>query len=175
MIEITSSENIIEILIKGFKYYIQLLFNKTIWLLSFLFGIVLTAIGYPKDIVVFIVMLVIIDTITKQCAIIKKHYGKINFKNFLKACITNKISSKLMKTGLGVKVSFYLIFLYIAHQIRFMPEIIGNVLISNTFYSLLVIIETKSISENFLLCGYKKIKPLLNFLNIKEEEIINRK
>lgn len=175
MIEIASSENIIEILIKGFKYYMQLLFNKTIWLLSFLFGIVLTAIGYPKDIVIFIVMLVIIDTITKQCAIIKKYYGKINFKNFLKACITNKISSKPMKTGLGIKVSFYLIFLYIAHQIRCMPEIIGNILISNTLYSLLVIIETKSISENSLECGYKRIQPLLDFLNIKEEEIVNKK
>ena len=174
MIDVTSNENIFELFVKGFKHYIQIFYNKTLWLLSFLFGAILTAIGYPKDIVVFIVILVVIDTITKQCAIVKKHYGKINFINFLKACITNRISSKSMKIGLGVKIFFYLIFLYIAHQVGFMSEIIGQKIISNTFYSLLFLIETKSIGENLLECGYNKIKPLLDFLNIKEDEIINK-
>ncbi len=190
MIDVASHENLFEILTSGFKHYMRILHNKTLWFLSLFFGFILTlikhifteifpttlvAIGFPKDIVIFIVVLVVIDTITKQCAIVKKYYGKINIKNFLKACVTNRISSKSMKIGLGVKVSFYLIFLYIAHQVSIIPEIIGRQIISNTFYSLLFLIETKSISENILECGYKNIKPLLKFLNIKEDEIIQKK
>ncbi len=175
MIDITSNENLFELLILGLKHYLQLFFNKTILFLSILLSIIFTAIGYPKGILVFILTLVIIDTLTRHCAIVIQNYGKITLKNFLSACFTNKISSKYMKNGLGVKAFFYLIFLYMAHQASIHPEIIGRSYISNVLYSILFIIESKSITENLIDCGYQGFESILKFFTSKENELINKK
>ncbi len=175
MIEVSQNENLFELLVNGFKHYVELIFNKTILFLGVIFGLILTAIGYPKSVLAFIVTLVVIDTLTKFGAITKEHYKNITLKNFLCACFTNKISSKNMKNGLGVKSFFYLIFLYMAHQAGIHVEIIGGEYISNVLYSLLFIIESKSITENLRDCGYNGLNSLLKFFDNKENELINGK
>ena len=174
MIDVTSNDSIFELLISGFKHYMQLFFNKTILILGTVFGVLLTAIGYPKGVLAFIVTLVVIDTVIKFCVIVFENYGKITFINFIKACFTNKISSKILKKGLGVKAFFYLIFLYGAHQASILPEIISGEYISNVMYTILSIIEFKSITENIIDCGYKGFESILRFFQNKENEIINK-
>lgn len=175
MIEVSQNENLIEILTNGFKHYINIIWDKTIIFMSVILGIFLSAIGYPKSILAFIVTLVIADTIIKLFAITKQHYKKLTFNNFIIACFTNKISSKNMKNGLGVKAFFYLIFLYIAHQVSIIPEIIGGEYVSNVIYSLLFVIEGKSILENLIDYGFKQLKPLLKYFKTKENEILKDK
>lgn len=175
MIEITQNESLFELLINGLKHYMQIIFNRSVLIISMIVGVILTAIGYPKGVLAFIITLVVIDTLTKHCSIVIQNYGRITLKNILTACFTNKISSKYMKSGLGVKAFFYLIFLYMAHQVSIYPEIIGGSYISNVLYSILFVIEGKSITENLIDCGYKGFEPILKFFDNKENELIGNK
>lgn len=175
MIDISQNESLVSVLVEGFKHYARLVFNKAVLLPSVILGMILTAIGYPKSILMFITTLVVIDTITKVYAVVKKHYENVTLKNFLYACSTNKISSKNMKNGLGVKAFFYLVVLYMAHQASIHAEIMGGEYISSVLYSLLFVIEGKSITENLRDCGYNGLNSILKFFDNKEDELVNKK
>ena len=73
MIDISQNESLVSVLVEGFKHYARLVFNKAVLLPSVILGMILTAIGYPKSILMFITTLVVIDTITSLCSC-KKHY-----------------------------------------------------------------------------------------------------
>lgn len=175
MIDISQNESLVSVLVEGFKHYARLVFNKAVLLPSVILGMILTAIGYPKSILMFITTLVVIDTITRVYAVVKKHYENVTLKTFLYACSTNKISSKNMKNGLGIKAFFYLVVLYMAHQASIHAEIMGGEYISSVLYSLLFVIESKSITENLRDCGYNGLNPILKFFDNKEDELVNKK
>lgn len=175
MIDISQNETLIDLLVDGFKHYAGLIFDNTILLLSAILSIILSSIGYPKSILAFITTLVVIDTVVRVCAIVKRNYGNITLRNILYACSTNKISSKEMKNGLGVKAFFYLVVLYMAHQASIHAEIMGGEYISSVLYSLLFVIEGKSITENLRDCGYNGLNSILKFFDNKEDELVNKK
>jgi hypothetical protein len=50
--------------------------NSIVLAISFLLGLVLSAIGYPKEVLVFLFTLIVIDLITKQYSLIVIKFGK---------------------------------------------------------------------------------------------------
>jgi len=151
---------------------LELAKNGAIWFCSLVLGIFLSAIGYPKEILIFIAALVVIDVLTKHYSIVVINYKVFSFANYYKASfIDKKITSKAMRVGTSVKAVCYLPILYIANQASIIPEIFGGQQISMIFYSWLVIIEIKSILENLHDCGSTFVDPLLRLINKKKKQI----
>lgn len=149
----------------------NLIFNKTVMAISVILGSLLTAIGYPKEVLAFILVLIIIDIATKQYSIVKKEYKNYTIKNYFKAWKERKLTSRALKNGIGVKTLLYLPILYVAHTACRLEEIVFGDVIANTLYTLLVVIEASSIIENFTDCGYTQLIPFLKYLRSKEESL----
>lgn len=152
--------------------FMNLAFNKVVMGLSLVFGTILSAIGYPKQVLGFILILTIIDTATKHYSIVKINYNAFTLKNYLRAWKDRNLTSRGLKNGLGIKTILYLPVLFVAHQVSILPEIIWGKEISNILYSLIAIIEFRSILENFEDCGAKGLSSILKFIKGKEEALI---
>lgn len=157
------------------QYILALLFDKGLFITSLIFGIFLNAIGYPKEIFIFILSLVIIDIFTKQGSIVIIYYGKFTIRNYIQAWIDRHLTSREIKNGVTVKAILYSPFLYIANTICMLPQIIHGELISSVMYTMIVFIEISSITENFIDSGNKSLIPLLNFIKSKQKQIFGNK
>lgn len=158
----------LNILVSQFIDFIITLKNWFIWVLGSCLGLLLTLIGYPKEVLVAIFVLMVFDTLTKFYSIVVINYGSFTFKNYRKAWKERNLSSRGLKTGWGIKVILYFPMLIFAEQFT-----IGKEAISNILYGVLLIVEFKSILENFEDCGCSNgiIKILLSFLKNKEKEM----
>ena len=152
---------------------IRYLFNEVILIISVFFGFVLSHIGYPKEAILFIFTLCIIDIISKWYSIVVINYKCFTFLNFISAWKDKNLSSRAIKNGIGVKVFIYTPILFIAHKTTLIPELYYRELISNTLYSMLILIESISILENLVDSGFDRIKPILDFFKKKQSQLID--
>jgi len=150
-------------------------FDKTILLLSFIFGIFLSQIGFPKEILLFICILTIIDLITKHLSIVVVNYGSLSLKNYKQGWIDQKLTSRQLKNGVCLKVILYSFALYIANQMLIIDGILFGKEVSGIIYSALVFVELASILENGINCGCSGLSPFLNYIKNKQKEIFNIK
>ncbi|MBZ9622829.1 phage holin family protein [Clostridium sp. FP2] len=153
---------------------LQSMLNKTLLCLSVIISIFLGAIGYPKQVLVFILVLIVIDLITKQASLVVMKYGEFSIHNYLKGWTEKPaiLTSRALKNGVCVKTILYSPVLYMAHQFIVIPQMIGGSIISNTFYTLLILVETSSIFENFIASGFAFFKPFLKYIKNKKNEVI---
>jgi hypothetical protein len=91
--------------------------------------------------------------------------------NYRKAWKDKNLSSRGLKNGWGIKALFYLPILFFAHQASIIPEMLWGDVISNSIYTMLSIIEIRSLFENFEDAGYKNYSSILKFFSLKEKEI----
>jgi hypothetical protein len=157
------------------QYIFALLFSKGLIFLSLVFGVFFNAIGYPKEIFIFILTLIIIDLFTKQGSIVIIHYGKFTIKNYMQAWIDRHLTSREIKNGITVKIILYSPFLYIANTIGTLPQIIYGNLISSVMYTMIALVEISSITENFIDSGHKSLIPFRDFIRSKQKQLFGGK
>lgn len=145
--------------------------NYIIWLFSVLLGALLTALGYPKEVLVFIVVLIIVDILTKHYSLVRAKYNTFTLRKYFTAWKERVLTSRGMKNGIGVKVILYTPVLYIAHKASVLPEIMYGQTISSVLYSFLIIIEVVSILENYVDAGHTNLIPFLKFFKKKQLEL----
>lgn len=160
-----------EILNKLEQVWNQLILKGGI-ILSAILALFLTAIGFPKSVIYFILFLMIADILTRWFSIIYSKYGKFNLSNFYQAWKEHILNSKKLKAGFFVKVFFYAILLVIAHQASIVPELAFGQVISNFMYSMIIILDAISVIENIIDCGFHQFSPLLKFFKNRKSEII---
>lgn len=151
---------------------LTLLFNKGIFFTSVLFGTFLSAIGYPKEVFLFILILVLIDLITKQYSIVVSNFKSFSLRNYKQAWINKNLTSRQIKNGITIKIILYSPILYISNKLGVIPEILYGSVISNILYTMLVLTEISSIFENFIECGYTGLIPFLKFINNKKDKLV---
>lgn len=159
-------------IIKQIQDTLSVLFDKTTLFLSTIIGIFLSAIGFPNEIVVFVIILIALDIIIKQYSVVVMNYKYFTFHNYFKAWKDRKLTSRQMKHGIGVKTILYVPVLYIAHQFTIIPEILGGNVVSHIMYTALILTEIASIFESFNDCGYSQVLPLLKIIKSKQKELI---
>jgi hypothetical protein len=152
---------------------LQSMLNKTLICLSVIISVFLGAIGYPKQVLVFILVLIIIDLITKQISLVAIKYGEFTIRNYFKGWTEKPaiLTSRALKNGVCVKTILYSPVLYMAHQFTIIPQMIGGNVIANIFYSLLLLVEISSIFENFIASGFTFFIPFLKYIKKRESEI----
>lgn len=141
-------------------------------ILSFILTTFLALIGYPKQVIYFIMTLIVVDVITRWMSEVYKEYGAFSFSLFIKSWEDKILTSKKLKNGLFIKIFFYAIILLMAHQCSVVEEIYFGAAISNFLYSILIILDCISIIENMIDCGFSKFKLILKFFNRKKDELI---
>jgi hypothetical protein len=151
----------------------NILSNKFILIFNIVLTAFLTAIGYPSQVINFILILIILDVLTRWYAEVVKRYGHFSIYNFLKAWKPKEkaLSSKQLKKGLFEKIFFYGIFLFIAYQTSIIEQMTFGTIISNFLYSIMIILDSISIFENIVDSGYTSAKPILDFFKRKKTEI----
>jgi len=147
-------------------------FDKWILLLSIIWTMVLSAIGFPNQIIVFIVGLVIIDLISKHISIVIANYGSLTFKNYFNAWGTRVLTSRQLKNGIGVKTIMYACLLYISNQLAIVDGILLGQEISYVIYNSIILVEISSILENFIIMGGKGLQPLSDYIKNKYRQIL---
>lgn len=148
-------------------------FNETIIFFSFIFGFILDQIGYPKEIVIVIVVLSIADVLSKWYSVTVINSGRFNLTNLYITWLKDrKLTSEKFRVGITAKVFFYGILLYVAHRLVFCSEIIGGEFISAVIYTSLFLTEVISILENMTICGFYSFEPFLNFFRKKQNEVL---
>ncbi|WDV47034.1 phage holin family protein [Clostridiaceae bacterium M8S5] len=165
-------EMMLEIIDCGSNIF-KLCFSKSIWILGSILGIILSEIGYPKEVLIFIVTLIVIDLLSKQYSIIIKNYGKFTISLFYKGWKDKHLTSRALKNGICVKVFLYLPVLYTAHKCSILFEVVYGKTISNILYTVLVLVELTSILENCIDSGFTNLKPILKFLKHKQDNIVS--
>jgi len=150
----------------------NILSNKFILIFNIVLTAFLSAIGYPSQVIKFIVVLIFLDIITRWYAEVVEGYKYFSFINFLKAWKDGVLNSKMLKKGLFEKIFFYGIFLFVAHQTSIIEQITFGQVISNFLYSIMIILDLISIGENMVDSGYDRVKPILDFFKRKKKEII---
>lgn len=150
---------------------LQYLLNGALWVFSIVFSTVLAQIGYPKDSIIFIVVLICIDLISKQYAIVRQNYNSFSCYFYIKAWMDKKLTSRQMKNGIGVKSILYLPLLYMAHQASIIEEFMFGSTVAQVIYTMLMLIEMASIFENFRDAGHIEFSPLLKLVRNKQKEL----
>lgn len=153
--------------------FLSEMFDKATVLISAILGFILSSIGYPKQVLVLIVGLIIFDTISKHYSIVVVNYGKFTIKNYFRAWKERNLTSRGMKNGFGTKALFYLPMLFLAHQASIIPELIGGTAISMVLYSIIIVIEGRSILENYEDAGFSKFSSIKKFFEKKEKDILS--
>jgi hypothetical protein len=153
------------------------LYNSTLWIASCIIGVLLSAIGYPKEVVLFILILTFIDIITKLYSLTIINSCCFSFYNFFKTWLKDRIiSSNDMKNGIFAKCCIYGVFLFSANYLVICQNNVWYAIaISNTIYTAMILLELSSVLENFSDCGYKKFDPFLDFFKRKQKEILKKK
>lgn len=152
-----------------------LMFNKMIIILSMLGSIFLNIIGFPKEIIVFIFVLSVIDIISKHLSEVIFTYGSLTWGNYFKAWTDKVLTSRQLKNGITIKLILYSIALYIANQLLTIDGILFGKEISGVIYSALVFVELASILENGIHGGYTGLTPWLNFIKNKQKQLFGGK
>ena len=150
-------------------------FDKGILLLSFIFGIFLGAIGYPKEVIAFITILTIIDILTKHLSIVVENYGSLSFSNYITAWKERILTSRQLKNGVCVKTIMYGCLLYISNQLGIIDGILFGKEISGVLYSAIVLVEISSVLENLIAMGNKSLSPILDFVKDKQKQLFKIK
>lgn len=165
---------ILSVIIDQMLCLIREFYNLMVVSVSLIFGVFLSAIGYPKQVIVFILTLCLIDIASKWYAIVVSKYGYFSINNFVNSWVCKHLNSRAIKNGIGVKLFIYVPMLYIAHKTSIIDEMYFGEVISNTLYSLLMLIETISILENLVDSGLDRLKPVLRFFNRKQDELCGK-
>ena len=142
-------------------------------LLSFLITLFLSAIGYPKQVIVFVVVLMIADVVSRWVAEVVMAYDYFDLINFFKAWRYKVLNSKKLKSGLYVKIFYYAIILFIAHQASITEELAFGQLISNFLYSILIVLDCISIMENATESHFEKAVPILCYMKRIKNKVFN--
>jgi len=150
-------------------------FDKGILLLSFIFGIFLGAIGYPKQIIIFIAVLTLIDVLTKHLSLVIVNYGCLSFSNYTKAWKEKVLTSRQLKNGICVKTIMYSCLLYISNQLCIIDGIIFGKEISGILYSAIALVEISSVLENGIAMGNSSFIPMLDFIKNKQKQLFGDK
>ena len=150
-------------------------FNETILFLSVVFSFILSQIGYPKEIVIVITVLCVVDIFSKWYSVTVINKGKFTFIGFLLTWFKDrKLSSEKLRIGTTAKVFFYGFLLYVAFKLTLCTEdVIFANFISNVIYTSLFLTELISVGENLILCGQVQLKPFTNFFKKKQNEILD--
>ena len=146
-------------------------FDKGTLLLSFIFGIFLGAIGYPKQIIVFIAVLTLIDILTKHLSLVVINYGSLSFSNYTTAWKEKVLTSRQLKNGVCVKTIMYSCLLYISNQLCIIDGIIFGKEISGILYSAIALVEISSVLENGIAMGNSNLTPMLEFIKNKQKQL----
>ena len=141
---------------------------------SFILTTILTLIGFPKQVINFIIFLFFMDILTRWYAIVVINYEYFSFKKFIQAWRDRKLNSKSLKRGIFVKLFIYFIILVIAHQAGITNEFIFGQVVSNFLYSILIILDCISIFENLLESGFAGANSILQFFKNKKNEITKK-
>lgn len=141
---------------------------------SFILTTILTLIGFPKQVINFIIFLFFMDILTRWYAIVVINYEYFSFKKFIQAWRDRKLNSKTLKRGILVKIFIYFIILVIAHQAGITSEFVFGQVISNFLYSILIILDCISIFENLLESGFAGANSILQFFKNKKNEITKK-
>lgn len=149
--------------------------DKGIFLLSLIGSVFLSAIGFPKQIIVFIVALTIIDILTKHLSIVIVNYSSLSFSNYFKAWKDKVLTSRQLKNGIAVKTILYSSILYIANQLGIIDGILFGKQISGILYSSIVFVEVSSVLENLIAMGGTGLIPLLDYVKHKQKQIFGGK
>jgi len=150
-------------------------FDKGILLLSIIFGTFLGAIGYPKEVILFITILTVIDILTKHLSIVIVKYGSLNFANYFSAWKEKVLTSRQLKNGICVKTILYGCLLYISNQLGIIDGILFGKEISGILYSAIVLVEVSSVLENGIAMGNKSLIPVLEFVQNKFKQLFETK
>lgn len=146
-------------------------FDKGILLLSIIGGLFLSAIGYPKQIIVFIVALTLIDIFTKHISIVIANYGSLSLSNYFTAWKEKVLTSRQLKNGISVKTILYASLLYVAHQLGIIEGILFGKEISGILYSAIVLVELSSVLENGIAMGGTWLIPILDLVKNKFKQL----
>lgn len=165
------SEGMDKGIMEGVIDQLQYLTNGMFWVFSVIFSTILAQIGYPKDSIIFIVVLVCIDLVSKQYAIVRQNYNDFSIRLYGKAWMEKKLTSRQMKNGLGVKSLLYLPILYMANQAGCIQDFIFGDTVAQVMYTMLILVEMASVFENFRDAGHIEVNPLLKLINNKQEEL----
>jgi len=141
---------------------------------SFVLTAIITLIGFPKQVINFIIFLFVMDILTRWYTIVVVNYKYFTFKNFIQAWKDKKLNSKSLKRGIFVKLFIYFIILVMAHQAGITNEFIFGQVVSNFLYSILIILDCISIFENLLESGFAGANPILQFFKNKKNEIVKK-
>ena len=150
-------------------------FDKGILFLSFIFGVFLSAIGYPREIILFIVVLTIIDLVTKHLSIVVVNYGSLSFKNYKQGWIDQKLTSRQLKNGLCLKTILYASLLYICNQLCIVDGILFGKEISGILYNAIILVEISSVLENFIDIGCMGLIPIRDYIKNKQKQLFGEK
>jgi len=146
-------------------------FDKGILLLSIISSIFLSAIGFPKQVIVFIVALTLIDIFTKHISIVIVKYGSLSLSNYCTAWKEKVLTSRQLKNGISVKTILYASLLYIAHQLGVIDGILFGKEISGILYSSIVLVELSSVLENGIAMGGTWLVPVLDLVKNKFKQL----
>jgi hypothetical protein len=152
---------------------LQVFFSKSVIILSSILGVFLSLIGYPKQIILVIVILVVVDLITKHYSLVKINYQEFTLHTYILAWKQRVLKSRLMKNHICVKTFLYSIVFFVANQCEVIPQIIGGSAIASILYTGLLLTEASSIFENFVEAGNTEMLPFLKFFKKKTEEVFN--
>lgn len=150
-------------------------FDKGTLILSFILGVFLNQIGYPKQIISFIAILAIIDILTKHLSVVIVNYNSLSFSNYIVAWKEKKLTSRQLKNGISIKTILYSGLLYIAHQLSVVDGIFLGKEISYTIYNCIVLVELSSVLENFIDMGGKELIPIRDYIKNKQKQLFGKK
>lgn len=129
--------------------------------ISFIVTCFCSLIGYPKDILNFIAILVFLDLITKLFSIVLNRYNDFTPKLFIKACKEHLITSRALRIGTLSKLMVYLPFLIVANFINIVDELSLLRFFSNLIYVIITTAEILSLLENLISCTHGDLKKYL--------------
>jgi len=150
-------------------------FDKGILILSIIGSIFLSAIGFPKQIIFFIVALTLIDIVSKHISIVIVNYGSLSFANYTKAWKEKILTSRQLKNGISVKTIMYASLMYIAHQLGIIEDIMFGKQISYIIYNSIVLVEISSVLENGIVMGGTWLIPIRDFIKNKYKQLFEIK
>lgn len=153
----------------------EYLIHKGGLIFSFILTGILSLIGFPKQIINFIIFLFIMDILTRWYAVVIVNYGQFSLKNFYKAWKDKHLNSKSLKRGVFAKIFIYFVILVIAHQAGITQEFIVGQVVGSFLYSILIILDCISIFENLLESGFAIANPILKFFRSKKDDITKNK
>lgn len=161
--------NLIDILC-GLKGFFEHFFNGMKNALFTILALVAYLVGYPSQILVLVIVLFVLDIITRFWAISIQNNG------LGKAFMNKKLTSRSFINGFITKILGYFVLLVIANLASITPEIslVGKA-IAVIIYVGLFFYEAISNLENLRDAGFLAVVPLLNRLKREQDKFLYTK